>query len=275
MSCSNIFHKVVLSPSITAESMQITNWVMNLRYQMDLQSFFSFSFWLAAGSAVMEAGAEYGIKIHSWDHTWMLWIPWESRTWLCSFSNRSQLVDKDIAILDDVLRSIYCTVLGLEKIIVAYKGLMLCHPLSNLWGTNGIFFLIIQKHAKLNFFSLHIQGWSNYHCAFNKDMPASLGMNFRAGSHYLRYNWNISLIPGNTSKGTARFHETLRCSRVRFFIFCIFWILGLFNLPHTIISIKKSARLLQLEEWGNYAAYSTERHKQGWKVDTIRHINTA
>lgn len=65
MSCSNIFHKVVLSPSITAESMQITNWVMNLRYQMDLQSFFSFSFWLAAGSAVMEAGAEYGIKIHS------------------------------------------------------------------------------------------------------------------------------------------------------------------------------------------------------------------
>lgn len=137
-------------PSQPSQCKSLTGlWIYALKWTFNL--FLFFIFWLAAGSAVMEAGAEYGIKIHSWDHTWMLWIPWDSRTWLCSFSNRSQLVDKDIAILDDVLRSIYCTVLGLEKIILAYKGLMLCHPLSNLWGTNGIF-LIIQKHAKLNFF---------------------------------------------------------------------------------------------------------------------------
>lgn len=57
-------------PSITGESMQITNWVMNLCYQKPPQS-------SVAGSG-REAAAESAIEMRSRDHIWTPRIPWHS-----------------------------------------------------------------------------------------------------------------------------------------------------------------------------------------------------
>ena len=74
MSCSNVFHAVVSVPSITAESMQISNRVMNLRYQMRPSVF---SLWQRAHpwwGLQLNLPLKFTVGIASG----CLWVPWHS-----------------------------------------------------------------------------------------------------------------------------------------------------------------------------------------------------
>lgn len=74
MSCSHVFHAVVSVPSINAESMQISNRVMNLRYQMRPSVF---SLWQRAHpwwGLQLNLPLKFTVGIASG----CLWVPWHS-----------------------------------------------------------------------------------------------------------------------------------------------------------------------------------------------------